>query len=107
MLLPIPKYDGSIDGYNTVTPLYYEQALKLKYTRGDDIDSQSKIIDMIVEGARTDFTYINNVGNIAGIFYNCVKAGQNSFASRYAERGGLAEYKLKQMIDKYEDRVYG
>ena len=45
------------ENYRTVTPAYYEVALKVKYTR-DDISSQ--IIDMIHENVRTDFAYVNN-----------------------------------------------
>lgn len=45
------------ENYRTVTPAYYEVALKVKYTQ-DDISSQ--IIDMIHENVRTDFVYANN-----------------------------------------------
>ncbi len=45
------------ENYRTVTPAYYEVALKVKYTQ-DDVSS--RIIDMIHENVRTDFVYANN-----------------------------------------------
>ena len=93
------------DGYNTVTPTYYETALKLKYSRGD-VDSQSRVLDMIVEGARTDFLYVNNPGGIGKIFVDLVKSGQNNFASKYASHEMLANTKIKNLVAAYEESVY-
>ncbi len=45
------------ENYRTVTPAYYEVALKVKYTQ-DDISSQ--IIDLLHDNVRTDFVYANN-----------------------------------------------
>lgn len=93
------------DGYNTVTPTYYETALKLKYSRGD-VDAQSQVLDMIVEGAKTDFLYVNNPGGIGKIFVDLVKSGQNNFASKYASHEFLANAKIKNLITAYEESLY-
>ena len=55
------------ENYRTVTPAYYEVALKVKYTQ-DDVSAQ--IIDMIHENVRTDFVYANNYS-----FTSSVKLG--------------------------------
>ncbi len=93
------------DGYMNITPIYYENDLKLKYSRGDDVDTQSQIIDMIVQGARTDFLYVNDLGGLKGIFSRAISAGKNSFASDYDSKKALAETALENMIDKYEENM--
>lgn len=97
----------SYDGYNTVVPLYYENELKLKYTRNDDIDMQSRMIDIITSGARTDYLFSNGIGSLHSIFKSCVDVGQNNFASLYARLEPQALVRLDQLIDKYEEMIYG
>jgi len=90
------------DGYQTVTPLYYENDLKLKYSRGDDVDTQSKVLDIIVENAYTDFLLINNVGTIGSVFQNSVNTGKtNNFTSFYDSNKNKALNELEDMIDDY------
>ena len=92
------------EGYHRVIPAYYETSLKLKYTRGD-ADVESQLIDMITEGARTDFLYMNTLGGIGGIFGACYEAGQNKFASYYAEREMAANANLRKLIQTIEDAM--
>jgi len=94
------------DGYQNVTPIYFENDLKLKYSRGDDVDTQSQILDIIVQGARTDFLFINNVGSITGAMTDSINKGQNNFASIYDSRKAAAEAALETMIEKYEENLY-
>ncbi len=93
------------DGYMNVTPIYYENDLKLKYSRGDDVDTQSKVIDIIVQGARTDFLFVNDIGGLKNIFRESALTGKNSFASYYDSRKVQAELALEAMIDKYEENM--
>jgi len=94
------------DGYMNETPIYYENNLKLKYSRGDDVDTQSQVLDIIVQGARTDFLYVNNLGGLTSIFTDCISANKNNFASAYDSKKNAAEAALEAMIDKYEDNLY-
>ena len=133
-IIPMPKYDESIDGYHaaveplvqwgtvpvttpdydmvsavaesmafegykTVTPTYYETALKLKFTRGEDLDTEAAIIDMIASGARTDFLYMNKLNGLGYIFNYIGNSGQNNFASRYASYELAAKGALNEMIE--------
>lgn len=92
------------EGYHRVIPAYYETSLKLKYTRGD-ADVESQLIDIITQGARTDFLYMNSLGGIGGIFGACYEAGQNRFASYYAEREMIANANLKKLIANLEAAI--
>lgn len=93
----------AFEGYKSVMPAYYETALKLKYTRGEDVDTETQIIDIIAKGARTDFLYINKLGGLGDIFADVYRAGQNNFASIYASRELAAKGKLAELIEMAED----
>lgn len=87
------------EGYDKVTPAYYETALKLQYTRGEDVDIESQIIDLITEGARTDFLFLNRLGGLGDIFSHIAAAGQNDFASYYASKQLAAKGYLNEIIE--------
>ncbi len=72
----------SSSNYKTVTPAYYEVALKVKYTVDDE---SARMFDLIRGGVTLDFGYIfsNVVENpITNVYINSVKEGD--FASRLA-----------------------
>ncbi len=50
------------ESYRTVTPVYYDLALKFKYVR-DDVSGA--MIDMIREGVTGDFAYYYHIGSLA------------------------------------------
>ena len=85
------------EGYERVVPAYYDTTLKLKYSRGDDLDTQSKILDIITDNARTDFFYINPTGSMQNIFKDIYWLGQNNFASLYAGYESSAEAAFESM----------
>ena len=89
------------EGYHRVTPAYYEISLKLKYTRGD-ADVESRLIDMITQGARTDFLYMNRLGGLGDIFGAAYRAGQNNFASYYAQYETAAKTNIASLVEKLE-----
>ncbi len=68
----------------TLTPTWYETALKVKYTR-DDISSQ--MIDLIHDSATTNFLYAYNYAlNGLGLIYrDLIKNKSTDFASTYAK----------------------
>lgn len=92
------------EGYKSVTPAYYETALKLKYTRGEDLDTESKIIDLITQGARTDFLFMNRLGGLGDIFAKISASEQNNFASLYASGELAAKGKLLDLISQDGER---
>lgn len=87
------------EGYQRVTPAYYETALKLKFTRGEDVDTEAKIIDIISKGAYTDFLYINQLDGLGTIFANIYRVNQNNFASLYASTELAGKGKLNELIE--------
>lgn len=90
------------EGYLNVIPAYYEVALKLKYTRGDDLDTASMMLDLITENQRTDFLSVNALGGMEQIFRKVVKSKGNTFASTYASLEQAANAKLAEYIKSYE-----
>lgn len=76
--------------------------LKLKYTRGDDLDTASRMIDIITENQYTDFLGANALGGMEQIFTQVVKSGQNTFASTYASLEGVANATIQQFVEALE-----
>ncbi len=48
------------ESYRSVTPIYYEQALKIKYVRDDQ---SAQMIDMLRDNIATDFAYYYHIGS--------------------------------------------
>ena len=86
------------DGYKNVMPAYYDITLKLKYTRGDDLDTASQMLDIITENQYTDFLGANELGGLEKIFTKVVVSGQNTFASNYASLEGVANANIQNFI---------
>ena len=80
---------------------YYEVALKLKYTR-DDISAQ--FIDMIRDGATTDFIYANNYafnGNNLGTIARTMMQNKSAdYMSTYAGLKPWVEKALEALINE-------
>lgn len=93
----------SAQSYRTVTPVYYELALKLKYV-SDAITGI--IIDMIKNAARTDFVYAYNYAlNGAGLLCRTMVINKNTnLASEYKKIKRSAEKYLNKMIVDYEKK---
>ena len=85
-------------GYRDVTPVYYETALKIKYSR-DDMSSQ--MIDLITENCRTDFLFLNSVGGLGKIFQELWAEDGSGFASKYASKESSAKTELAALIKTY------
>ncbi|MBQ8508849.1 MAG: hypothetical protein IJ493_02970 [Clostridia bacterium] len=89
--------------YRTVTPAYYEVALKVKYTH-DEISAQ--IIDMIHENIVTDFVYANNYAlNSLGTIARIALHGKNSnYMSNYDSRVSQTKAGIQQLIDQANEQ---
>lgn len=90
--------------YYQVTPLYYETALKTKYSR-DAVSSQ--IIDIIHDNAATDFAYLYSaaMNDIGAIMRTLIAQKTNDYASYYAKREKSSIKSLNDLIKKYEEAL--
>ena len=90
------------EAYRTVTPAFYEVALKNKYSRDD---ASSRIIDIIYNAATTDFLYANNYSmnnTRIGLFSRAmVSAKSKDFASEYAKIETAAQAALDALVKLY------
>ena len=89
------------ESYETVTPAYYESALKIKYTRGDDAGNASKVIDLIRDGAV--FNPAVQLSKLIGgsdYLVQTAFSGDQGLASVFAEKGPALEESLKELLEK-------
>ena len=87
--------------YRTVTPAYYEVALKTKYTR-DNLSSL--MIDLIHDNTTTDFCYAYTyaLDSIGVMMRTLVGGNQPNFAAYYAKIEASLQTKLEKLIALYE-----
>lgn len=89
------------ENYRTVTPVYYEVALKTKYIR-DDISGQ--IVDMIHASPITDLAYVysSSLNNFGTVMRTLMEKKTKDFASLYASASPAAEEKLALFIEAFK-----
>ena len=88
--------------YYNVTPVYYEDALKVKYSR-DDMTPQ--VIDIIRDSAATDMSYIyidafNRLGRIMREPQNYTK-----YASTYDKQIKATQKAMEDFIAAFEEDI--
>ena len=90
--------------YYEVTPIYYETALKTKYTR-DNLSSQ--IIDVIHDSAMTDLAYVYQESlNGAGMIMRTLAANKTEdYASYNAKREKANAKALEKFINNFEETI--
>ncbi|MGI6203082.1 MAG: hypothetical protein ACOYID_06735 [Eubacteriales bacterium] len=90
------------ESYKTVTPAYYETAMKTKYTR-DALSSQ--IIDLLHDSYMTDIAYVfgSSFQNLGYIGREMISNRQNNFASFYSKREKAAIKMMEKLIKTYQD----
>jgi len=90
------------ESYRSVTPAYYETALKIKYSRDD---ATSRMLDIIRDGTRFDFAFVNSnsMENIIHIFRELSQKKSTDFVSLYEKYEPRYEKALKKLIDKYKE----
>ncbi|MBE6611427.1 MAG: extracellular solute-binding protein [Ruminococcaceae bacterium] len=88
------------ESYRRVTPAYYEQALKVKYSR-DDVSSQ--MFDLIKSGVVFDFaiTYTDYIGKLTVEMRSFINKGQTGWATKWASLGPKAEALLEGVLESY------
>ena len=90
------------ESYLSVTPSYYETALKTKYTR-DNLSSQ--IIDLLHDTAMTDMAYIyqDAFSSVGYAGRNLIASKKSDLASWYAKKEKAALKNMQKLIDKYTE----
>ena len=88
--------------YNEVTPLYYESALKVKYSRDQQ---SSQIIDMLHDASMTDLAYVyaGATNGVGMIMRNQVIIGNQNIASAYARSKEASTKALETLIENFND----
>ncbi|MBE6561234.1 MAG: hypothetical protein E7662_08905 [Ruminococcaceae bacterium] len=91
----------SAESYRTVTPAWYESALKLKYAR-DDISSQ--IIDLMRDSMTTNFIYAYNfaLNNLGQVYRTLLSGNNNDYVSLVTSRMPAAEKSLADIIKTFK-----
>ena len=89
----------SAETWKTVTPTFYEIALKTRYLR----DSESKeVLDIIIDGRTFDFGYIyDGWQGFAFALQLMMKDANNNFESYYTKRVGSARYRYKSIVKAF------
>ena len=89
----------SSESYRSVTPVYYETALKVKYAR----DAESgKMIDLIRENVICDFAsmYSESLMDINHVFRKFIEKDDRSYASYFQKCKKIWESGLAKLTDK-------
>lgn len=87
----------SYESYYSVTPEYYEVALKTKYSRDE---MSGAVIDIVRDSIHTDYLIGIYRSTIGQHFANCVRDGKTDFVSSWEKQ--LSSY-TKQMEAAYKD----
>ncbi|MCL2816276.1 MAG: extracellular solute-binding protein [Oscillospiraceae bacterium] len=90
------------ESYRSVTPAYYEIALKKKYSRDDET---SQMLDIVRDGISFDFGMQNsmNMDDILIIFRNLMTEKKTDFTSRYEKSEAKWQKLLDGLVEAYQD----
>ncbi len=86
--------------YRSVTPVWYETALKIKYSR-DDLSSQ--MIDLIHDAMTTNFVFAYNTSldGIGWIYRELVSQKSTDYASKVKSKEKSAQRRLSKLVDAF------
>lgn len=90
--------------YRTVTPVWYETALKVKYSR-DDISSQ--MIDLIHDSMTTNFIYAYNftLSDIGMVYRTLVTNNKTDYVSAVEKITSKAEKDLEKLYNVFTENT--
>ncbi len=88
--------------YRTVTPTWYETALKIKYSRDD---ASSAMIDLIHDSITTNFIFAYNyaLGDIGIIYRDLVTKNSTDYASTVEKREARAVKLLDKLYQSFSE----
>jgi hypothetical protein len=89
----------SAETWKTVTPTFYEIALKTRYLR----DAESKqVLDLVINGRTFDFGYIyDGFQGFSFTLQRMMSAGNNNFESQYNKIFASARYRYKTVVKTF------
>jgi len=95
----------SSESYKSVTPVYFDVLLKVKFAR-DEVTS--KMIDLIRESAYIDFSILFNesINNPWGTMYELVGKKSNNFASWYGSNNEKIQLAIEKLLDQMNSAEY-
>ena len=92
------------ESYRKVTPMYFETALKVKYTRDEE---SSQMLDIILQGATFNFgvVYSSAIANVGYIMRDLLLFGDRnkSFAAYWERNENKFQNALEKVIDKFSE----
>jgi hypothetical protein len=90
------------ESYRTVTPAYFEIALKQKYSRDEET---SRMLDLIRDGITFDFGTLNsiNLSDINKIFRDLMTEKRTDFVSRYERSEARYQNALDRLLEAYQN----
>jgi len=86
------------ESYKNLTPVYFDIAMKVKYTRDE---TSSKMLDIVREGAYLNFASIYNVriGAPWNLLRNMMDVKKNNFTSWFERNEPMMKSRLNEVID--------
>lgn len=92
------------ESLKTVTPAYYEVALKVKYARDNE---SGMMIDLIRENVSADFAalYSNNIANVVHFFRNNLSSKKDNIASALEKNQKLWNKSMSKLLDNIESNA--
>ena len=90
------------ESYRSLTPAYFETAMKIKYSRDD---TTSQVLDIITAGAKFDFAFVNSnsMNNIVHIFRELTNSKSKDFVSLYEKKEPAYQKALDKLLDAYRE----
>ena len=91
----------SRESYKNVLPIYYESALKIKYTRDEE---SAMMIDLIHDGLANSFAlaWHQPMNTFLQSLIHASAMSENTFASKYASMEKTLQQKLDSLIESYK-----
>jgi len=90
----------SEESIDTVTPAYFETALKGKYTRDEE---SAEMLDLIRSGIKFNFGFVNSVAmNQIGAIFGQMTNGSYNLASDYASNETVYNTLLNELLEFYK-----
>ena len=88
--------------YRAVTPVWYETALKIKYSRDD---ASSQMIDLIHDSITTNFIFAYNyaLGDIGMIYRDLVTKNSTDYVSTLEKREARATKLLAKLYESFSE----
>ena len=92
------------ESMKTVTPAYYEVALKVKYARDNE---SGMMIDLIRENVSSDFAalYSNSIANVVHFFRTNLQGKKESVSSALEKNQKLWNKSLSKLLEKLEENA--